>query len=401
MLEDVSSHAQVEAARTDPIRVLIVGADVAGLTLAQLLRRAGLHPVLVERGDEGTDAGYMLALLPLATPVIDDLGLLDEFRAHTIEFDRYVIRTHRGATNKEYSMSGLLSRYGEYRGISRGELMRLFATVGGTVTYRTTATAIEQPEHGPARVTLTTEGTSLTAEFDLVVVADGLHSTTRKLAVPHAELDEVDTGWGGWVVWTPPFPDATTLGEEVWGAGAFVGSYPVAGQNGVIVAGPNDRTRSGPAEFVARLRRELRHVDGRLDAILTAVAAADDPYYWYLTDCRTSSWRGRRVVLLGDAAVGFLPTAGIGACMAIESAWVLSRRLGTASATKVPSTLAAFEAAQRPRVEAAQQNSRQLANLMFNSSRTVAVLRDVATRLVPLQVALRPIRTLLETAPSV
>ena len=49
MLEPVPLSQQLAAVRNDTVRVLVVGAGVAGVTLAQLLRRAGLHPVLVER----------------------------------------------------------------------------------------------------------------------------------------------------------------------------------------------------------------------------------------------------------------------------------------------------------------------------------------------------------------
>lgn len=401
MLQPVSCQTQFDAAQADRLRVLVVGAGVAGLTLAQSLRRRGLNPVLIEKAQGNTDTGYMLALLPMTEPVLDDLGLRAEFRANSVEFDRYVIRTHRGAVNKTYAMGDLLSRYGEYRGISRGELMRTLATHEGPVTFGTTVTAIEQPIDGPAHVTLETGDTSVSAEFDLVVIADGLHSSTRNLVLPESELDRVDTGWGGWVAWTQSFPGASTVGEELWGAGSFVGSYPVAGKCGAIVAGPNDRTKVGPAAFVARLREELSVADERVAAMLTAVAEADDPYYWRLTDCRARKWAHNRVLLLGDAAVGFLPTAGIGAGMAMESAWVLSQYLSAATTTSLPNTLAAYEAAQGPRVRAAQQNSRQLASMMFNRSKVIATIRDIATKVIPLRMALRPIQKLLETGPQV
>jgi 2-polyprenyl-6-methoxyphenol hydroxylase-like FAD-dependent oxidoreductase len=83
-----------------------------------------------------------------------------------------------------------------------------------------------------------------------------------------------------------------------------------------------------------------------------------------------------RVALLGDAAAGFLPTAGIGAAMAMESAWVLGSLLADAALDRVPDALHRYEASQRPRVEAAQANSRQLARLMFTRSR---VCRGCAT----------------------
>ena len=40
---------QLAAVHGDSLRVLVIGAGVAGATLAQLLRGQGPHPVLVER----------------------------------------------------------------------------------------------------------------------------------------------------------------------------------------------------------------------------------------------------------------------------------------------------------------------------------------------------------------
>lgn len=401
MLEPTSVDAQLDATRADRLRVLVVGAGVAGVTLAQLLRRDGLHPVLVERSAEAKDAGYMLALMPLVDPVLDDLDLRAEYLDRTVPLDRYVIRSSTGATNREYSIAGLLEGFGDYRGISRGELLRLLGSTGGAVSYGTTVTALDQPATGDhVEATLRTGETSTVAEFDVVVVADGLRSATRELLLPASRVARIDTGWGGWVAWAEPPAGAETLGEELWGAGFFVGVYPVPGRVGVIVAGRHDETAAGPAAFVAGVRRRLRHVDTRLDSALTAVTDADSPYYWSLTDCRVDAWAHDRVVLVGDAAVGFLPTAGIGACMAMESVWALGARLRTTTPDRVASTLTDFERAQRPRVEAAQDNSRGLARLMFHRSRALAKVRDVAARVVPMQTALRPIRKLLRTAPT-
>lgn len=71
------------------------------------------------------------------------------------------------------------------------------------------------------------------------------------------------------------------------------------------------------------------------------------------------------MVLLGDAACAFLPTAGIGASLAMESASVLAEELSRSDAVHVESALAFYEARRRPRVEAAQDANRKLAKTMY------------------------------------
>ena len=116
-------QAQLAQAREDRLRVLVVGAGVAGVTVTQLLRRQGLHPVLVERSARQAGSGYMLALMPLVDPVLEALGVREAYLAGSVGLDRYRFRNPAGRTLGEYSLATLLDRFGDYRGISRGELL--------------------------------------------------------------------------------------------------------------------------------------------------------------------------------------------------------------------------------------------------------------------------------------
>ncbi|GAB3645101.1 FAD-dependent oxidoreductase [Glycomyces tarimensis] len=397
MLRQVPLQEQVEASRADRLRVLIVGAGIAGLTLAQLLRRQGLNPVLIERAGPDAPSGYMLALMPLVDPVLAALEVTDEYVARSVSMDRYRIRDRRGSVMREYTMGELLKTYGDYRGISRGELMAVLASPGGTVSHRLTVTGIEERDEAVI-ASIGDEDEAETVEFDAVIATDGLHSGTRDLVLAPEQVKAYDTGWGGWVVWTGPDED-TDLGEELWGVGSLVGTYPVKDRIGTIICGSRDDSGTGLDAFVAWLRTEIPEAGERMSRVLAEAVDGRESYYWPLTDCRCATWSSGRVGLLGDAAAGFLPTAGIGAGMAMESAWVLAVRLARCEPGGVADALAGYERAQRPRVEAAQDNSRQLAPLMFNNVGFAAVLRDNAAKYLPLGVVLGPIRKLLESRP--
>ena len=411
---------QLQAAVDDPLRVLVVGAGIAGLTAAQLLRGAGLHPVLIDRNADQAHPGYMLALMPMVDPALDELDVWAGYRQRSIEFSHFRVRAHTGRALRTDSMTEALGRFGEYRGIERGELIEVLSQAGAPVTMATTVSDLrELPD--AVEVSFRQGEQTSTALFDVVVVADGIGSRTRALLPGGRDTSSTDTGWGGWVVWAPE-DDEGQVGEELWGAGLFLGIYPVLGRNGAFVGGPMTATTAGPAEFVARVRRQLTTLDARVERVLDALLADPDPYFWPLKDVRASRWTTTRTVLLGDAAAGFLPTAGVGAGMAIESAWVLARMLlstlttaqpGRAGAvaslglteqervspTDLAAVLTAYETAQRPRVETAQDTSRSLARLMFSESRLLATLRDVALRMITVERAIRPITELLATPP--
>ncbi|WP_217428037.1 FAD-dependent oxidoreductase [Microlunatus speluncae] len=397
MLSTVPVEQQYERIGDGP-RILVVGAGIAGITAAQLLRRSGLRPVLIERGHDRGHPGYMLALMPMVDPVLDELAVREPYRAASVPLNRYGLFGHTGRRIRTDSMASILDQYGDYRGIGRGELIEVLSGDDCGVTSKTTVTGLTETAEA-VTVTLAAAAGTAELEFDLVIICDGIHSATRELVLPADRVGTVDTGWAGWVIWLPADQDQD-LGDELWGAGFFLGAYPVAGRIGAIVGGPTADLAVGPPAFVAGIRRKLRRVSPRLDRVLDALATDPDPYYWPLTDCRADRWTTGRTVLLGDAGAGFLPTAGIGAGMAMESAWVLARMITRGTDVPLPDLLAAYERAQRTRVEAAQDNSRALARMMFRRSRLLAAVRDVAARLLSVQAVLGPIQRLLADAPD-
>ena len=108
-------------------------------------------------------------------------------------------------------------------------------------------------------------------------------------------------------------------------------------------------------------------------------------FFWRLNDVRSNEWTRGRVVLLGDAAASLLPTAGIGASMAMESAAVLADELGRTDVHYLEHALSLFVKRRRKRVEDVQSDSRRLARAMFIESPTLGRLRDLATRFYSLE----------------
>jgi 2-polyprenyl-6-methoxyphenol hydroxylase-like FAD-dependent oxidoreductase len=122
----------------------------------------------------------------------------------------------------------------------------------------------------------------------------------------------------------------------------------------------------------------------------------DDRFFWSFHDCRSHYWHNGRVVLLGDAAAGFLPTAGVGASMAMESAAALSDELSRTNAKRVEQALDLYEKRHRRRVEDAQKNSRELARIMFVRSKPVDWLREKLLKFYSVEDLIRSIARIME-----
>lgn len=206
-------------------------------------------------------------------------------------------------------------------------------------------------------------------------------SYTRKMMF--GDQPRFDTGWGGWVWWAPleDIPPETFV--EHWGAGRFVGGYPTKDGIGVCACAPvsDDIAKQGPGRR-SRIQERFAGMGKLVDSWLDNTPDDDaEMFFWHLSDVRSHEWIKGRVVLLGDAAAGFLPTAGIGASMAMESAAVLADELSRVNADSLELALHAYEKRRRHRVERVQGESRQLARMMFVESGMLAWGRDQLTKL--------------------
>jgi 2-polyprenyl-6-methoxyphenol hydroxylase-like FAD-dependent oxidoreductase len=152
--------------------------------------------------------------------------------------------------------------------------------------------------------------------------------------------------------------------REYYGEGQFVGFYPAHDVECcfAIVAAP-----AGTSRQVRTLGDVAERFGGMPDAVRKAFAQSDqtqalwqDDFY----DVRAPKWAAGRVALVGDSAAAMLPTAGVGASMAMESAAVLAQELAISDSRLVSYALARYERRRRKRVDGVQSASRSLAWLV-------------------------------------
>lgn len=359
------------------LNILIIGAGIAGLTCAGLLKKQGANFKIIEKDNSDTfnKSGYMLGLLPLGGNVLTDLGLENEYVSQSVEMSNYEIHRADGTLNKAYSLDFINKNYGSYRGIGRKELIDilLYNHSNGAIRFGVTATDIQQ-KNDKASVTFS-DGKN--EQFDLIIAADGIHSETRKMLWSENEYSYYDTNWGGWVAWLENKKLNTY--KEYWGASSFMGLYPVKDKIGFFLGGPNTLVKEqGLQKFIKEIKEKVRPEFEMLYDSLAILARTEKPFYWEFHDCRTKQWKKGKVLLLGDAACGFLPTAGVGASMAMDSAAVLVDELSKTD--QLERGLNQYVKRQMKRVENAQKDSRKLGTLMFVKSNLFAKIRNYAVR---------------------
>lgn len=371
------------------MRILIVGAGVAGLTLAGLLRRQGERPTVIDWRPQGAELGYVLGLWPHGTRVLHALGIYDAFQAESEPMLRYALGDSGGRLVGSFDLNSLVQRFGQIGAISRPGFIRILERALDGIEIRR-GVSVEKLSHFGTQIDVRlTDGSEAT--FDLVVGADGIHSHVRELV--WGDVPERDTGWGCLAWWADKVLAADAETREHWGVGNFLGVYPCRDRLGIVAGAPVEVLQvHNPNGRADRLKALFATPGAPIDDLWAEFPSDGEPVFlWRMSDVRAPSWVQGRVVLVGDAAAAFLPTAGIGASMALESAAVLADELSRTDAAHLPNALDLYVKRRRRRVEVAQSQSRRLARLVFTRSQSFAFARDRLLRFMNMERMVRPL----------
>jgi 2-polyprenyl-6-methoxyphenol hydroxylase-like FAD-dependent oxidoreductase len=331
------------------LRVLVVGAGIAGLAAARALRLAGFRPDVTEKLPASTISGGGIYLPGNAARALREIGLDGPVRPLGQVIHRQRFCDSGGRQLCEVDLGGLWAGVGECRALPLPELHRVLLTgAGGEVRHETEVCGLELEPHA---VTVTF-GNGRTAEYDLVVGADGRRSAIRTLAALGGSPRPA-----GQVVYRSVVVGGPKIADWISLLGQRAGFIVMPLGAGRLYCYADEAGTAPPPDPRARLREVFGQYGGPVPAILDAieqvqVAATDE--------VELGRWSRGRVVLVGDAAHATAPTLSQGAAMAIEDALVLADALGqsggaTSSAarrsTSVPEALAAYESRRRPRIK--------------------------------------------------
>jgi 2-polyprenyl-6-methoxyphenol hydroxylase-like FAD-dependent oxidoreductase len=376
------------------MNLLIAGAGIGGMALAGLLRQRGIGCELVERSEDFLQAGYVVTLYPMGARVLHGLGVFEAFEKVSSPFRAYEVYNGGGELLHRFDASSISEAFGYTGQIRRGDLISLLRDAAPDVPLRM-GVSVERIEQSGRRVEAgLSDGTS--GLYDAVIGADGIHSNVRR--VVFGEEPDRETGWRLCVWWSAVDIPLDTV-REYWGKGRFVGVYPTPSGTAAVAAAPCHLL--GPAVSGGRGGNVRELFDGMAGGALEAIQGFPDEtaglFTARLADFRSARWVHRRVALVGDAACAFLPVAGVGASMALESAAVMADELSRADAAAIPGAFDFYQLRRRQRVESAQDEARKLLVWMAAESSPLVWTREQFVRHASSDTLVRMIARSLET----
>jgi salicylate hydroxylase len=322
------------AAPGNPPRIAVVGGGIGGLAAAVALDRVDLPATVYEQAHELREVGAGLVLAPNALRQLRRWRLLDAVldRAVPMDVGWEFRRWADGRVLSAEDVSGSCRRlYGEgMYTLHRADLLDAIhsAVPAGRLRLGKRCTAVDVRDS--AVVLSFADGT--TAEADVVVGADGIHSVVRA-----AVTEPRPPAYSGVcafraVVPTDRAPDfARRRAHTLWiGPDHHLVHYLISGGTAVNLvafapAGAHTLESWSATATLDELLAEFTGWDARLQDL---IRQAGTPGRWALLDrAPLDRWSSGPITLLGDAAHPMFPFFAQGAAQALEDAAVLARCL--------------------------------------------------------------------------
>ncbi|WP_153101884.1 flavin-dependent oxidoreductase [Paraburkholderia hayleyella] len=325
--------------------VIIVGAGIGGLTLALTLHKAGIACRVFEAAREIRPLGVGINLLPHATAVLADLGLLDALAARAVTtqesafFNRHGQLIYREAAGRFAGYD-----YPQFS-IHRGDLQTVLLNAvherlgAERVVTDRRCLGVTADAQGATAEFADSAGVVSRASGAAVVACDGVHSVIRKQFYPTEGAPRYSgvNMWRG-TIKAPPFLSGASMVRAGWLTHGKMVIYPI--RNNVDAQGNQLLNWVAEIEAPQPAKRDWNGA-GKLADFFPAFA--DWHFDWLDVAAMIESteaifeypmvdqdplprWTFGRITLLGDAAHPMVPRGSNGAGQAILDAQYLAQR---------------------------------------------------------------------------
>ncbi|KAB8226870.1 salicylate hydroxylase [Aspergillus alliaceus] len=327
-----------------PLKVLIVGCGITGLTTALGLKLFGHEVTVFEQSVALAEAGAGIQLAPNASRILRLFGVLEEVMSKANILAQNSLRRYQD--DQELGKAPLmpLEKYhAPLAVIHRADLVdilvRRVRELGVRIRLNTKVQAVDSEFE--ARIQLHTQEWVL---GDVVIACDGIHSSSRKQMMNYqgARAGYISTGDAAYRLLIPAEAMESNpvtfglihhnVGIRWMGPGGHIMAYPIKRNTlyNMVLVHPQTGDWSEGEETWTRMgsKRQMQHIYqgwNRVVQTLVDLVPEKEIVEWSLyIHPHLPRWFQNKCVLAGDACHPMLPYVAQGAAQGIEDAAVLT-----------------------------------------------------------------------------
>lgn len=368
------------------MKIAIVGAGIAGPTLAYWLSRYGHEPALIEKAPQLRTGGYVVDFWGGGYAVAERMGLTTELHdaGYAVREVRLVDRNSRrvGGFSAELFRRNVDGRLVT---VPRGDLSAMIYRAIDNRAETLFGETVSAVEHGGTGVRVTLESGG-SRQFDLLIGAGGIHCPVRDLMFGPQSRFETDLGYRVAAFEAEAYQPRDELVYLAYTLpGRMIARFAMRDEKTMFLFVFTADHMSGPdPEDVSQAKTILHEVFGdagwECPEILRQLDGASDVYFDRTSQIVMDHWSDGRVALIGDAAAAVSLLAGEGTGLAMVQAYTLAGELNRAGADH-QDAFRSYERQLRPIVEARQRSARTFATMFAPKTSLGLWTRNQASKL--------------------
>ena len=267
--------------------ILIVGAGIGGLSLAVALHQQGYVPELIERAPSWQALGAGIVLHANGVRALRQLGMGAAIDRIGAALPRWGFFDQQAEPLCRTDLKELWVDVGPCLGTARVRLQQAMVDAAAAVPVRLGVALTSLDQDGPRVTAGFSDGTS--GAYDLVVGADGIYSTVRRLLGFSGGPE-----YAGVVAWRSVIPSRPAGVNELMvllGDGCFVGVVPVGGGHTYSFAAIDSEQIDDPLPGrLSRFRRRFAAFGGPVPEYLAALESDEQLHFGPIEWVDLDSW---------------------------------------------------------------------------------------------------------------
>lgn len=359
-------------------KILIIGGGIAGITLAHFLSNSKYEITLIEKGRSWRTIGYAIGIWKVGIDILKKLPLTDAFWSQTYKIDQGgFLNNKRKVLVKLNFAKTTLDGFGAIT-VERDVLhSSIVKTLPKDIFIRFN-TVVETVESTFEKTKVSfNDGSS--EIYDLVVIADGMRSSTRKMVFGECLHSY---GWKMYGDWSKK-ENAIFPGNHIMSApGQFLINIPGHDRCAIgLICHCKNKCLIKTPQTIEEIADQFSKLLPSLNSTISNITEPTKMFIDEMVYVKTKEWYRNRVVLIGDAQHGMSPVSGWGTSLALEDAYFLAATLNANS--NIDESLHNFVKNRKKILKRVKRFCRTIEYLTFANTKTLIFLRNTFLQIFP------------------